>query len=156
MDISSIIVALDDPNPTKNYDLMDRLAGVATRIKIGSIAFSSQGPKILEYAHQKGFKIFLDLKFHDIPQTVSKAVLSVTQICPIEFITIHALGGSAMIQAAKEVASMQEVPTSILAVTILTSHEQAWLSEISLQHTLEQEALTLGNLAKNSGAATTQ
>lgn len=155
MQLDPIIVALDETVISKNYELMHMLSGKISRVKIGSILFSAEGPKIVEYAVKKGFKVFLDLKYHDIPNTVSKSVQAICSRVPVEFLTIHALGGAEMIQAVRQTVDGMKgsLKPKILSVTILTSHDKASLKKIGLlNQNIQEHVLSLGKLSKKSGS----
>ena len=94
-----IIVAIDEINFNKAINIINNLDSSKCMIKIGSVAFNSLGHKVIEYVAQKGFGIFLDLKLHDIPNTVSAAIDSLSKVNP-DFLTVHLSGGNEMIKAA--------------------------------------------------------
>jgi orotidine-5'-phosphate decarboxylase len=155
MNLDQLIVALDHVDPMQNYRLMDQLAGHVQRVKIGSIAFGAEGPKVLNYAHQKGFSIFLDLKFYDIPHTVAHAVAAIAKQVPLNMLTVHASGGANMIQAVHKI--LDDLPTDhrphILAVTVLTSFEKQPLIDVGYANkSIEAHALHMGQLAIDAGA----
>jgi orotidine-5'-phosphate decarboxylase len=150
-----IIVALDLPNLVSCRDLLDRLGPEARIVKIGSVLFSSEGPPVLQLASSRGLKVFLDLKFHDIPNTVAGAVAAVSRIAPLAFLTVHASGGGEMIRAARKAVDEspnQEKP-KILAVTVLTSLSGEQLKEIGFGTDEPQQAVErLAKLAVEAGA----
>ena len=113
-----IIVAIDEINFNKALDIINNLDSSKCMIKIGSVAFNSLGHKVIEYAAQKGFDIFLDLKLHDIPNTVKKSIESLSSL-PIKMLTVHTSGGKDMMSAAMEAVSGTDI--KVFGVTVLTS-----------------------------------
>ncbi|MFH0940538.1 MAG: orotidine-5'-phosphate decarboxylase [Candidatus Omnitrophota bacterium] len=121
----SLIVALDVDSFTKAKKLVDALCPVVKIFKVGSQLFTAAGPKIVEYIRKKGAEVFLDLKFHDIPNTVASAVIAATWL-NVLMLTVHASGGSEMMAQAQEAAKstakkLRRRKPKIIAVTILTS-----------------------------------
>ena len=113
-----IIVAIDEVNFKKASTIIDNLDSKKCMVKIGSVAFNSIGRELVSYAAEKGFDIFLDLKLHDIPNTVKKSIDGLTSL-PIKMLTIHASGGKDMMIAAMEAVSGKDV--KVFGVTALTS-----------------------------------
>ena len=113
-----IIVAIDEINFNKASNIINNLDSSKCMIKIGSAAFNSLGHKVIDYADQKGFDIFLDLKLHDIPNTVKKSIEGLTSL-PIKMLTVHTSGGKDMMQAAMEAVSASDI--KVFGVTVLTS-----------------------------------
>jgi len=113
-----IITAIDNSNFEKASMIIDNLDPKKCMIKIGSIAFNSSGHKLIDYAAEKGFNIFLDLKLHDIPNTVKKSIEGLTSL-PISMLTIHVSGGKDMMLAAMDAVSDTEI--KVFGVTALTS-----------------------------------
>ena len=113
-----IIVAIDEISFNKASSIIDNLDSTKCMVKIGSVAFNSIGHKVIDYAAEKGFDIFLDLKLHDIPNTVKKTIKGLTNL-PIKMITIHTSGGKDMMMAAMEAVSGTDI--KIFGVTALTS-----------------------------------
>jgi len=120
-------------------------------MKVGSQLFTAQGPRAVEKLAGLGFEIFLDLKFHDIPNTVAGAVASAAQLPGIRLLTLHTLGGSAMMRAAREAVPARKKRPALLGVTILTSMDAAALAEIGIADSPAARALALARLAKESG-----
>lgn len=118
--MAELILALDLPDSVAAFRLLDRLPGVRW-VKVGSILMTREGPDLVERLAERGLQVFLDLKWHDIPNTVAGAVRSARQLGGggVRMVTVHALGGSAMMAAASEAA---EGALSVVAVTVLTSH----------------------------------
>ena len=113
-----IIVAIDEISFNKASSIIDNLDSTKCMVKIGSVAFNSIGHKVIDYAAEKGFDIFLDLKLHDIPNTVKKSIKGLTNL-PIKMITIHISGGKDMMVAAMEAVSGTNI--KVFGVTALTS-----------------------------------
>ena len=113
-----IIVAIDENNFKKASELVNKLDPKKCMVKIGSVAFNSIGHEIIYYAADHGFKIFLDLKLHDIPNTVKKSIQGLASL-PIEMLTIHTSGGKDMMMAAMEAVSGTGI--KVFGVTVLTS-----------------------------------
>src|SRR5262245_23341438 len=120
-----IIVALDVPSGEAALDLAEHLAPVVQTFKVGSELFTSAGPEIIRRLRSRGASVFLDLKFHDIPNTVSRAVAAAVKL-DVQMLTVHASGGVEMMRAAEEsaIAAAKEsgrTPALVLGVTVLTS-----------------------------------
>ena len=113
-----IIVAIDEINLKKALNIINNLDSSKCMIKIGSVAFNSLGHKVIEYAAQKGFDIFLDLKLHDIPNTVKKSIQGLSFL-PIKMLTVHTSGGIDMMTAAMQAVSGKGI--KVFGVTVLTS-----------------------------------
>ena len=113
-----IIVAIDEISFNKASSIIDNLDSTKCMVKIGSVAFNSIGHKVIDYAAEKGFDIFLDLKLHDIPNTVKKSIKGLTNL-PIKMTTIHTSGGKDMMVAAMEAVSGTDI--KVFGVTTLTS-----------------------------------
>lgn len=128
-DKAKIIVALDVPNRTEAEAVLDDLAGAATWCKIGMQLFTSEGPAIVAKARARGFRVFLDLKFHDIPNTVASGVKSAAAL-GVDMLTIHLSGGPEMIRAAVDAAP----GVCVLGVTVLTSSTAATLAAVGIPH----------------------
>lgn len=120
-------------------------------MKVGSQLFTGEGPRAVKKLAGIGFGIFLDLKFHDIPNTVAGAVASASQLPGLRLLTVHTLGGSAMMRAAREAVQGKKRRPSLLGVTILTSMDAAALAEIGIPDTPGDRALALARLAQQSG-----
>jgi len=150
-----LIVALDVETPTKALDLVRELRGVAGMFKVGSQLFTAAGPQIVRDIIALDTKVFLDLKFHDIPHQVAGAARSAAEL-GVSLFTIHASGGSEMMRRAVEsVAEVADqrggVRSKILAISVLTSIDAAILSQIGLTSTLEEQVLRLVSLAESAG-----
>src|SRR5436309_11420380 len=132
-----IIAALDVPTSAKALELAEQLAPVVGAFKVGSELFTSAGPEIVKGLRAKGASVFLDLKFHDIPNTVAKAVAAATRL-DVQMLTIHAGGGLEMMRAAEDSAqkSARQLGAAgplVLGVTVLTSMESGTLNEIGVE-----------------------
>ena len=115
-----IIVAIDETNHNKALDILDQLEPEKCMVKIGSVAFNSIGHNLVAYAAEKGFDIFLDLKLHDIPNTVKKSILGLSTL-PIKMLTIHTSGGKEMMMNAMEAVAVSGTDIKVFGVTVLTS-----------------------------------
>ena len=144
-----LIVALDVPKADAARALVDRLAGRVGMFKVGSQAFTAAGPSLVQEIVARGEKVFLDLKFHDIPNTVAGAVASASRL-GVSFVDVHGLGGRAMVEAA--VGALPAMATRLLAITILTSHDEDTLDEIGVNGTMLDSVRRLALLAKDAGA----
>jgi orotidine-5'-phosphate decarboxylase len=143
-----LIVALDVPKPDAARALVERLAGHVGSFKVGSQAFTAAGPELVREIVARGERVFLDLKFHDIPNTVAGAVASAAQL-GVSLATLHGLGGRAMLEAA--VGALPAMGTRLLAITILTSHDEDTLGEIGVAGGLEPSVRRLALLARDAG-----
>jgi orotidine-5'-phosphate decarboxylase len=149
-----LIIALDVETPAKALDLVKQLHSVAGMFKVGSQLFTAAGPQIVRDIIAHDSKIFLDLKFHDIPHQVAGAARSAAEL-GVSLFTIHASGGSEMMQRAvdsvNEVAAKTGARSSILAISVLTSIDATILSEIGVTSTPEESVLRLVKLAEAAG-----
>lgn len=140
-----IIVALDFSSAEDALRLAERLEPSICRLKVGKELFTAAGPNLVEKLMLKGFDIFLDLKFHDIPNTVANACKAAAHL-GVWMINVHALGGRKMLMAARE--AIAQGSTKLIAVTLLTSMDQNDLADIGLQGNPEQIVVRLARLAK--------
>jgi len=143
-----MIVALDVPSASQARALVSRIGEAASFYKVGKQLFTAEGPQVVRDLVSSGRRVFLDLKFHDIPNTVGSAVASAIGL-GVTMLTVHASGGSGMLKAAAEAARGSQ--TTVLAVTVLTSLGEPDLAETGLSSTVEQQVLRLGRLAIDSG-----
>jgi orotidine-5'-phosphate decarboxylase len=143
-----LIVALDVPKAEAARGLLDRLAGHVGMFKVGSQLFTAAGPDLVHEIVGRGEKVFLDLKFHDIPNTVAGAVASASRL-GVSFIDVHGLGGRAMMEAG--VGALPAMGTRLLAITILTSHDEESLGEIGVNGSMAESVRRLAQLAKEAG-----
>jgi orotidine-5'-phosphate decarboxylase len=150
-----IIFALDVGNWTEAERLVDGLRELVWGFKIGKELFTWMGPKVVEMVQEGGGKVFLDLKYHDIPSTVAKASAMATRL-RVSMFNLHALGGAEMMRAAVE-ASQEEaekeglLPPTILGVTVLTSLQARDLRAVGIALSLEEEVVQLAVLAQQAG-----
>lgn len=152
-DDPKVLVALDFANATDALIFVKTLDNKVCRLKVGKELFAVAGPEFVKSLVEQGFDVFLDLKYHDIPNTVAKAVQAAARL-GVWMVNVHALGGRKMMQAAqKALAEMTEIKQKplLIAVTILTSMEQSDLEDIGLQGTPKDNVLRLATLAKASG-----
>lgn len=145
-----LIVALDFPSAEEALTLVDRLEGSCRWFKVGLELYLSAGNSIITLLKDRGYSVFLDLKLHDIPNTVAGAVRAVAGL-GADLLTVHALGGPAMLAAALEAASSVPKPPRLLAVTVLTSMDEAQLSAIGVREEPGTEALLLAQMAEAVG-----
>ncbi|MCV6611601.1 MAG: orotidine-5'-phosphate decarboxylase [Amphritea sp.] len=127
-----VIVALDYPEAAAALQMADKLDPSRCRVKVGKELFTRAGPQIVEALHQRGFEVFLDLKFHDIPNTTAKAVRAAAEL-GVWMVNVHASGGRRMMETARnELEQVNGSNTLLIAVTVLTSMEQQDLAEVGL------------------------
>src|ERR1700730_14255707 len=143
-----IIVPLDFPPAHAARELIKAIGGTVGFFKVGNQLFTSAGPDIVREVRRSGSKVFLDLKYHDIPNTVRHAV-EAASVLGVNMLTVHLSGGSAMCEAAVVGRGISNV--LILGVTVLTSLNDVALSEIGFRGTVEDEVLLLAELAKKVG-----
>ncbi len=145
-----VLVALDFADAVSALSFVDSLRPEECRLKVGKELFAVAGPDFVATLIAKGFDVFLDLKYHDIPNTVAKAVQAAARL-GVWMVNVHALGGRKMMQAAQEALSGFEKRPLLIAVTVLTSMEQSDLVEIGLQGSPKDNVLRLAKLAQSSG-----
>jgi orotidine-5'-phosphate decarboxylase len=144
-----LIVALDVPGADAARAVVSRLGPAARFYKVGSQLFTAAGPALVTSLVEAGHPVFLDLKFHDIPNTVGAAVAAAAQL-GVTFVDVHASGGSAMLEAAAR--ALRGTRTRLLAITVLTSHTAATLEEIGAAGPVETAVRRLARLAQAAGA----
>jgi orotidine-5'-phosphate decarboxylase len=144
-----LIVALDVADAATARAMVDRLAGQVGMFKIGSQIFTAAGPDFVREVIARGEKVFLDLKYHDIPNTVAGAVSSAAGL-GVSLVDVHALGGKEMMEAA--VGALPAMGIRLLAITILTSHREETLATIGLGGSLAESVRRLAALAREAGA----
>ena len=145
-----LIVALDVPNKNELINTLNRLPDIINWYKVGLELFIAEGPEILKILKSFGKQIFLDLKLHDIPQTVENAINVACQY-DVDMMTVHGLGGRKMLEAAANAASNFKNPPKLVAVTTLTSLGDKDLNDIGISKDISSQALSLGSLAISSG-----
>ncbi|MCY0965814.1 orotidine-5'-phosphate decarboxylase [Parathalassolituus penaei] len=151
MTISSpIVVALDYPQAAPALAMADLLDPSACRVKVGKELYTAEGPAIVENLMKKGFEVFLDLKFHDIPNTCAKAVGAAARL-GVWMVNVHASGGRRMMEAARNELDKQSYQPLLIGVTVLTSMDASDLADLGLDVTPEQQVARLARLAKTSG-----
>lgn len=145
-----VLVALDFPDSESVMRFVDRVSPELCRLKVGKELFTATGPQLVETLAGRGFDVFLDLKFHDIPNTVAGAVRAAANL-GVWMVNVHAMGGRAMMEAAKNALASIAQPPLLIAVTVLTSMDRQQLLEIGFD--LEPAVLVerLAMLAKQSG-----
>ena len=119
--------------------------------KVGSQLFTSEGPRAVIKLADLGYDIFLDLKFHDIPNTVAHAVAAAVRLPRVRLMTLHASGGLAVMRAAREAAGTKKNRPALLAVTVLTSFDEPALREIGMEGSLGSRVVALARLATDGG-----
>lgn len=145
-----VIVALDFPDAGEALALASRLDPVSCRIKIGMELYAAAGPSLVEQLVRDGFGVFLDLKFHDIPNTVGAACGAAARL-GVWMINVHALGGRAMMEAARAALGGMRSPPRLTAVTVLTSMGQTDLADAGIAGTPDDAVLRLARLAQSCG-----
>jgi orotidine-5'-phosphate decarboxylase len=145
-----LIVALDVPSATEALSLADSLTGVCTWVKVGLELFIAAGPSIVRELKSRGFSVFLDLKLHDIPNTVAGAVLSAAATAA-DMLTVHAAGGPAMLAVAADAARNSKSPIQLLAVTVLTSMDAGQLASVGVPASPFDQVALLARVAIDSG-----
>ena len=152
---SSLIVALDFDSLSSAVKFAKQIADVVGMFKIGNQLFTAAGPAAVKEISTLGAGIFLDLKFHDIPNTVAGSVLSAAAMSGVQLVNVHALGGKAMLEAAVQAISagvpMGADRPRLLAVTILTSMDQKAIKEVGITGTPKLRVVKLAELAKSVG-----
>ena len=146
---SPIIVALDMESK-RALELAKKLNPQECKVKVGSQLFTADGPIIIEKLNELGFDIFLDLKFHDIPNTVKKAVETVIKM-GVWMLNVHSLGGKEMLRAAYEVVEKVSIKPLLVGVTVLTSLNDKALKEVGLRLNTEDQVLLLAELCQSEG-----
>ncbi|KLN66276.1 orotidine-5'-phosphate decarboxylase [Vibrio sp. VPAP30] len=146
-----VIVALDYDNQADALAFVDRIDPSSCRLKVGKEMFTLFGPDFVKQLHKRGFSVFLDLKFHDIPNTCSKAVRAAAEL-GVWMVNVHASGGERMMTASREILEPYGKDRPLLiGVTVLTSMEQSDLAGIGLNIQPQEQVIRLANLTKNSG-----
>ena len=145
-----LVVALDFPSAAQALTLVEQLDGQCRWFKVGLELFLAEGSDIVRKLRQRGFEVFLDLKLHDIPNTVAGAVRSASQ-CGASLLTLHAAGGTTMLTAAAEATAQQQDAPTLLAVTVLTSMDRSELTGIGVDVPVAEQVLRLARLALDVG-----
>ena len=147
---SAVIVALDFQYREQALEVADQLDPGKCRVKVGKELFTREGPGVVKALHEKGFDVFLDLKFHDIPNPVARAC-SVAADLGVWMVNVHASGGRRMMEAAAKAIAQTGTGTQLIAVTVLTSMERSDLVEVGLDVEPIQHVQRLAALAKDCG-----
>ena len=150
MDSKRIIVALDAPEMDAAMALAARLDPRLCRVKVGKELFTAAGPHVVAKLHERGFEVFLDLKYHDIPNTVAGACRAAARL-GVWMLNVHASGGEAMMRAAREAVAGVVRPPLVIGVTILTSLADADLEQVGFAGTASDNVVRLARLARASG-----
>lgn len=153
--MDQLLVALDVQDGTEALALADNLRDVVGGFKVGSRLFTTEGPDIVRTLARSGGRVFLDLKFHDIPTTVATAVAAATSL-GVWMVNVHASGGTRMMQAARDAARETALrerrdPPLVIAVTVLTSMNEAMLEETGVHRPVLDQVLRLTDLAQAAG-----
>jgi len=144
---SKVIVALDYSNEEQALGFVKKVSPDLCKLKIGKELFTTAGPGLVEKVVAKGFDVFLDLKFHDIPNTVNKACHAASDL-GVWMLNVHASGGKTMMQAAKE--GVGHTSTKLIAVTVLTSMGQDDLTQVGINREIKEQVVSLAKLAHDS------
>lgn len=147
---SPVVVALDFPTKEQAVAMAQQLDPALCRVKVGKELFTASGPSVVEELHALGFDVFLDLKFHDIPNTCAKAV-GVAADLGVWMVNVHASGGRRMMEAARNEIDKKAHQPLLIGVTVLTSMEQNDLVEIGLNLDPQEQVRRLALLTESSG-----
>ncbi|MEH6567353.1 MAG: orotidine-5'-phosphate decarboxylase [Halopseudomonas sp.] len=147
---SPIVVALDFPDARSAMNMADQLDPARCRVKVGKELFTSSGPAVVEALQHKGFEVFLDLKFHDIPNTTASAVQAAAEL-GVWMVNVHASGGRRMMEACRDVLERRSKRPLLTAVTILTSLEQEDLQEVGIDIEPMVQVQRLARLTQDCG-----
>ncbi len=147
---SSIIVALDYQSASQTLEFVDTLDPKLCRLKVGKELFTREGPAVVSALVSRGFDVFLDLKYHDIPNTVAGACSAAADL-GVWMVNVHASGGTRMMEAARTAVEASGTSMLLIGVTVLTSMDSSDLFELSVQGTPEEHVMRLARLAQSSG-----
>lgn len=147
---SRIIVSLDFPEGKQALELCEKLDPASCKLKIGKELFTKEGPTLVEKLISSDFEIFLDLKYHDIPNTVASACRVAADL-GVWMLNVHASGGRNMMETAIEALDKTSHKPLLIAVTVLTSMSQDDLAELGMTRTVDDQVMLLAKLAKSSG-----
>lgn len=150
MSSKPILVALDYDHAEPALDLVNKLDAAKCRLKIGKELFTSEGPALVEKVQGMGFDVFLDLKFHDIPNTCSKAVRAAAEL-GVWMVNVHASGGRRMMEASADILANYKDKPKLIGVTVLTSMERTDLADIGLDIDPQEHVMRLAKLTQASG-----
>ena len=146
---SPIIIALDTDKKSV-FELIKKIDPSECKVKVGSQLFTASGPKIIEKLNDLGFDIFLDLKFHDIPNTVEKSIEEAVKM-GVWMLNVHSLGGKQMLNAALQVIEKATVKPLLIGVTVLTSFSNETLKQVGINQSTQEQVLLLAKLCQNIG-----
>ncbi|ASD66973.1 orotidine-5'-phosphate decarboxylase [Pseudoalteromonas piscicida] len=150
-DLKKVLIALDYDNEEAALSFVSQLSPDECRLKVGKEMFTYFGPQFVKKLVDMNFDVFLDLKFHDIPNTVAKAVTAAAEL-GVWMVNVHASGGHEMMSKAKEaLAAYGDKAPLLIAVTVLTSMDQGQLLKLGIEKTPQEQVLYLAKLAKESG-----
>ncbi len=147
---SPVIVALDFPDASAALQLAEQLDPGHCRVKVGKELFTAAGPALVEELQKRGFEVFLDLKFHDIPNTVASALSSAAAL-GVWMANVHASGGRRMLEAAASAVSAAATPPLLIAVTVLTSVAEEEFAELGYRRSLAEQVAALAALSADCG-----
>jgi orotidine-5'-phosphate decarboxylase len=147
-----LIVALDVASAAEAHRIVSSLGDSVRLYKVGMQLYTAEGPGMVRALVRSGKKIFLDLKYHDIPNTVGAAVREAAQL-GVSLLTVHASGGMKMLRAAVDAGRQTNSELAVLAVTVLTSMDENDLDETGIQDSIAEQALRLGTMALSAGCA---
>ena len=150
MDNKIVVVPLDFPDAASALAMAARLDPRLCRVKVGKELFVAAGPAIVEQLHERGFEVFLDLKFHDIPNTVAGACKSAARL-GVWMMNVHASGGEAMLRAAREAIAAVTKPPLLIGVTILTSLDDESIARVGFAGSVRENVERLARLTKECG-----
>lgn len=145
-----IIVALDFAQADDALKLADQIDPARARVKVGKELFTRSGPDVVKALVGRGFDVFLDLKYHDIPHTVGRACAAAADL-GVWMLNVHTLGGAPMMQAARKAVGDSKDSPTLIGVTLLTSMDQATFDQIGLSGSMTDTVIRLAQLAKSSG-----
>jgi orotidine-5'-phosphate decarboxylase len=147
-----LIVALDVPTAAEAQKIVADLGEAVTTYKVGMQLYTAEGPRVVRDLIASGHKVFLDLKYHDIPNTVSTAVREAAQL-GVSMLTVHGAGGTKMLRAAVDAARDTNPSLQVLAVTVLTSMAELDMNEIGIQGQVMDQVARLASIALDAGCA---
>src|SRR5512147_3034240 len=145
-----LIIALDVSRASEAQKIVNQIGDAASTYKVGKQLFTAEGPQVVRDLVASGRKVFLDLKFHDIPNTVAGAVSEAAKL-KVSMLTVHASGGSKMLKAAAEASAKSDSKPLILAVTVLTSLNDSDLEELGITAGVPSQVLRLAGIALQAG-----
>ena len=150
MNKTELIVALDVPNISELKKTLDKIPNSVKWYKVGLELFISEGYKVIELLKSMNKAVFLDLKLHDIPQTVANAI-KIAGNYNVDLLTVHGMGGRRMLEAASDASLSCKIPPKLIAVTTLTSLGKEDFKDLGVSRTISEQAISLGELAISSG-----